>query len=122
MTVGERIKAALDPFGLPVRPDLYTGNATEFLTYNYALLPVQFADGRPLLWRALVQVHLFCPRGVNRVRLVAQITTALVRGGFTWPEVQNVTMGGGNDRSSIDDKSQHWVFECEQFTKMEGST
>lgn len=119
MTVGERLKAALDPFGLPVKPDLYTGDETEFLTYNYDLLPVQFADGRPLLWRALVQVHLFCPRGVNRVHLVRQITAALVRGGFTCPEVQNVTQSGGAGSSSTDGKSQHWVFECEQFTKLE---
>lgn len=108
MTAGERLKAALDPLGLPVKPDAYMGEEEQYITYNYDLLPVLYADGRAHFFRALIQVHLFAPLGVSTVGARAGIMQALAGAGFPWPEMENAS----------DKDAQHYVFETEAVEKL----
>jgi len=66
-------------------------------------MPVQHGDDRPLMYRALVQVHLFAPLKEPMGPWIKRAMTALIRGGFTAPEL--VDAG--------DDSKQHQVLECE---------
>lgn len=103
MTVNQRIINALSAFGIPVVPELYTGSGGRYFTFNYDLIPVQFAGNRPTYWKALVQVHSFCPLHENSIRRRRETVAALTGAGFTWPEIV--------DASEKD--HQHFVFECE---------
>lgn len=103
MTLNQRIIDALSPLGLPVVPDTDTGSRTRCLVFHYDLLPHQFADNAPMWYRALMQVHLFLPLGENGMQLCRRVGEALVRAGFTWPEVLD----------GADDQTQHKIFECE---------
>ena len=109
MTVNESIIGALSPLGLPVVPDIYTGEETCYFTFNYDLVPVQFAGNRPIWWKALVQVHLFAPLGENLLSRRGESARALVGAGYTWPEIIDAT----------DKDAQHYVFECEMLTSDE---
>lgn len=107
MTVNERIKAALNPMGFPVKPDRYKGDAESYFVFNYDLIPFQFADNRPTWYKALVQVHLFLPLGENSVARRMETAQALAAAGFTWPEIIDAS----------DRETQHLVFECEAITE-----
>lgn len=65
MTVNQRLIQALCPLRLPVEPEVDTRYQSRCITFNYDLLPVQFADNRPILHKALIQVHLFLPLTEN---------------------------------------------------------
>lgn len=108
MTTGERLKAALDPLGLPVKPDIYAGDEDQYITYNYDLLPAHHADDRPHLYRALIQVHLLAPHGVTTTVIRTGIMQALAGAGFPWPEAVNAS----------DKDGQHYVFETETVEKI----
>lgn len=109
MTVNERIKGALEGLGLPVKPDVYKGGAKSYFVFNYDLVPFVFANNRPIGYKALIQVHLILPLGVNSVPYRYKTIQALVGAGFTWPEVVDATDG----------ETQHFVFETELLTKLE---
>lgn len=109
MTLNERLRKALAPVGLPVLPDVDTRHRERCVTFNYELLPCQFADGRPLYDRALIQVHLFLPLKENGLRLRGRVRAALAGAGFAWPEVVDATGAEG----------QHYVFETEIILKLE---
>lgn len=109
MTVNERIKGALEGLGLPVKPDVYKGGAKSYFVFNYDLAPFEFADNGPIRYKALIQVHLILPLGVNSVPYRYKTIQALVGAGFTWPEVVDATDG----------ETQHFVFETELLTKLE---
>ena len=48
METSEKIVAAIKPFGVPCVPDLYTGGAKRFVTYNFADdYGTDFADDQP---------------------------------------------------------------------------
>lgn len=103
MTLNEKLRSALEPLGLPVVPGVDSRSRERVITFQYDLLPWQFADNAPMYYKALVQVHLFLPLPENGLRLRREILSALTAGGFTWPEV----IDAGNDNG------QHWVFECQ---------
>lgn len=109
MNLNQRLIKALSPLGLPAAPDVDVKHRNRTFTFNYDLLPDQFADGRPLYWRALVQVHLFLPLEEDSVALRGMIPGILAGAGFTWPEVVDATDG----------QSQHYVFETETIMKVE---
>ena len=109
MTINQRIKAALEPLGLPVVPDSDLEHRERCFTFNYDLQPTQWADGRPLLCRALVQVHLFLPLAENPLTLRRQAAKALAAAGFSHPEAVDAS----------DNNSQHIVLETEIITDME---
>lgn len=109
MTVNEAIIRALEGFGDPVVPGLYTGDATRYYTFNYDLLPTQFADNRPIFERALIQVHLITPLSYNSVRRRNETRKALVAAGLGWPDTIDASDGD----------IQHFVFECETIIETE---
>ena len=47
MTVNERIITALAGFGLPVKPDRYSGDAESYFVFNYTTMGMLFADDAP---------------------------------------------------------------------------
>lgn len=110
MTINERILTALLPFGDPVVPDLYEGEARRYYTFNYDVIPVLFADDEPCEFKVLVQVHLFAPPEDDVIERISHTVFALAEAGFTWPEIGNATDTG---RQGDTDPSQHYVFECE---------
>ena len=110
MTLNGKIIQALSGFGYPVVPDLYTGTAERYYTFNFDLIPAQFADGRPLFHRALIQVHYFCPLGDNSIKQRADTVKALIAAGFTYPAEINATE---NEKQNGVEPCQHFVFECE---------
>lgn len=112
MTVNQRLIQALCPLRLPVEPEVDTRYQSRCITFNYDLLPVQFADNRPILHKALIQVHLFLPLTENSVRIRWEVAQALADGGFGWPEITDAS----------DSEGQHFVFETETITKQEELT
>lgn len=103
MTVDERIKSALDPFGDPVENGIYQGKEKQYYTFNYSTHGADYADDVPGHEKYLVQVHLFAPLNVNLTHRVRETKCALVAAGTTYPETVNAT----------DEDSRHIVFECE---------
>lgn len=103
MSINDAIINALTGFTSDVVPDLYTGEETEYITFNYSSRGANFADNAPNHEINSVQVHYFCPASTNSLSKRKQIKKALFAAGFTWPEVIDAS----------DKEGQHWVFECE---------
>lgn len=104
MNTDDALVEALEPlFPDCVFPNVYTGDAVEYLVYNYTALPQVFGDGLPAAARYLVQVHYYLPRKKNPNPTKLQISQALKAQGFTWPDIENAS----------DREGQHYVFECE---------
>ena len=116
MTVNERIKKALDPIGLPVKPDRYKGDEESYIVFNYSTLGACYADDAPGFERYLVQVHFFCPAGVNSLQLRRTIKEKLLQEDFSWPEEVNAADGS---MQKNDEGKQHYVFECEWLEGIE---
>lgn len=114
MNINRHLKALLAPLGLPVAFNVDTHHRERCLTFNYVQQPFQFADNKPIYWKYLVQVHLFLPLTEDSLSLRSRIAAALVSGGLTWPEVQDLT--GENSRQS---SRQHILFESECIDKWE---
>ena len=89
MSALSRIKAALDGFGYPVEPDVYTGDATDrWFTYNYADdRGTKFSDDEPEENLVSMQVHHFMPKTVSFTAFKEQVREALVAQGFEYPAV-----------------------------------
>lgn len=109
MTINQRLRTGLLPLGLPVVPDTDTAHRDRCITFNYTQQPANWADNRPLYWRYLIQVHLFLPGTEDSLVLRIRIVTALIAGGFAYPEILDLT----------DDEGQHYVYETTYFDKME---
>lgn len=106
MTTYEKIIKAMEPFGWPHAPDLYTGKAERFFYYNYADdRGLGFGDDGCDLSVAYVQVHVWLPMKDNIVTLKRKIRDRLVEQGFTYPSIENLT------EDSM--RMRHLVFECE---------
>lgn len=104
MTVNEKIKHALSPFGIPVVADFYGGGKDEYFTFNYADdRATDFGDDAPQHVVAYMQIHWFLPRNKDYLELKKKIRNALFRAGFTYPEITVLTEKG----------IRHVVFECE---------
>ena len=116
MTVNERIKAALDPIGLPVKPDRYKGEAESYLIFQYSTVGDGYADDAPGFERCLIQVHYLCPAGVNSLAIRKQVKRSLFQAGFSWPEEVNA---GDGAMQKNDENKQHYVFECEWLEGIE---
>ena len=103
MTVDEKIKAALDPFGDPVENSIYQGKEEQYYTFNYSTLGTNYGDDTPQHEKYLVQVHYFAPLNVNITQRVKETKRAIVAAGFTYPKTVNGT----------DEDGRHIIFECE---------
>ena len=110
MTINERVKTALAEFELPVKPDRYSGDSESYFVFNYTTSGAMFADNAPGYDIYLVQVHYFCPMGVNTITTRKRVKQLLHGAGFTWPEETNVS---DSPTKNTDDDKQHIVFECE---------
>lgn len=106
MTVNEKIKNALEPFGLPVTTDFFGGDVEEYFTFNYADdRAADFGDNGPLHVVAYMQVHYFGPMDKDYLAVKKKVRKALFDAGFTYPDVTDATV--------IEDRIRHLVFECE---------
>lgn len=101
--IDERLRSALLPCGLPVYPNLYTGEDLEYVVTNYTMLPALHAGDRPGAARYLVQVHYYLPHKQNPNPMIETLCKALFAADFTAPGVQPATDANG----------QHYVLECE---------
>ena len=74
MDVNAEIQALETITGLPVSPDIYTGDADKYIVYNYTdERPVLWGDDEPLEDQAIIQVNLFTPPKFNYMSLKHQI-------------------------------------------------
>ena len=101
MNLDERIRTALDGVCDVIVPQVYTGDAQEYIVFNYSEYPLVFADDEPQEVGYSIQVHLFLPLKVNPNTKKDSIKNALFSAGFTYPSIQDVT----------DDEGQHYVAE-----------
>jgi len=103
MSINSTIRSAVTPIVAVCVPDVYTGTATEYCTFNSSEYPTRFADDVPTFIGHSVQLHYFCPTGVNPEAKKAALKSALFSAGFSYPEIQNMSDADG----------QHFVLECE---------
>lgn len=103
MTVDKALQTALAGCGLPVVPQVYRGDALEYLVTNHSAVPSVYAERAPQACRHLVQVHYYLPEGKNPNTTLVTVSRALWEGGFTWPSTEDAG----------DTEGQHWVLECE---------
>ena len=102
MSLNSRLMAALSPIA-ETAPDEYTGKSDTYITFNYNSSPDDFGDDAPGHEVFFVQVHLFCPPGVNSLSMRCKIKAAIVGAGLNWPSYVNAS----------DKDGQHHVFEAE---------
>ena len=106
MTVNQKIKKALGPFGYPVKPDQYTGSEKRWITFNEAdNRAVMHGNNRPLGDRVAMQIHFFLPLTENYLTERRKIRQALLDAGFTYPVITMLT--------EDDTGYRHIIFECE---------
>ena len=103
MSINSTLIAALSPIVTDVVPNLYTGDSTEYIVFNYSEYPNSFEDNAPEAIRYLVQVHWYLPLLTNPSTNKKLIKQALASADFTYPTVINASDGD----------TQHFVFECE---------
>lgn len=101
MNIDERIIAALAPAELPTAPNVYDGDATDYLVFNYSEHPDLFGDDWNEMVRVVTQVHLFLPHGKNPNQLKKKIKAGLKTLAGTPAVITNAS----------DSMSQHYVFE-----------
>lgn len=104
MTVDAALQAALSGFGLPVFPNLYTGEALEYLVTHYDVISEIYADDKAGAARYLIQVHYHLPHKQNPNLTLRRLQRALWGAGCSWP---------GGVVNASDGKGQHYVIECE---------
>ena len=102
MSCDEAIMTAFEGM-LPIYPNVYTGEDTSYLVYNYYTMPEVFAEGVSMACRYGIQLHLYLPHKVNPNTTKLSIISACVNNGFTFPSMTNASDGDG----------QHYVFEFE---------
>lgn len=108
MNVNAMIIKALEGFGYPVVYGTYTGEATTYISFGYETYPDDYANDAPEHEVYLIDVHLFCPREMDTVKLCAQIKRALADAGLEYPGMLDAE----------DEDGKHFVFE----TKAVGGT
>lgn len=111
MSVNSKIIKALEEFGYPCKPDIYTGSESRYFTFNAAAERGRdFGDNKPGCVEISMQVHYFCPwkengKEVNYIAEKKKIRELLFKAGFTYPDVTVLLEQGKNVR--------HIIFECE---------
>ena len=103
-TIDDLILDAVPPIVKPCVPNIYTGEAGEYCTYNYNELSDACGDNRAHAMRALVQVHYLAPLHADTVVTRRKLWAALAAvDDFTAPDITNAS----------DQTGQHYVFEFE---------
>lgn len=103
VSVDEKIRNALLPFGDPVENGIYQGKKKRYYTFSYSTLGSDYGDDSPGAERYLITIHFFAPLRENITKRVKSTKHALFHSGFTWPETVNAS----------DEDARHIVFECE---------
>lgn len=105
MTIHQKIKKALQDFGITVTEDFFGGDNEEYITFNLATdKAVMYADDDPEHDVASVQIHWFLPVEKNYLAGKKEIRRSLHENGFTYPEVTVIV--------EPDNKTRHIVFVC----------
>lgn len=99
----DKISAAVEPLVAVCVPNLYTGDAEEYCTYNYTEIPAAFGDDRPHAVWYLVQVHWFLPlkRRPHPKKRALRRALGTMQRCVTWPTIENAS----------DELTQHYVYE-----------
>lgn len=100
MSLNSELVAALNKIA-PTSPDEDDSGSGTYITFNYNSNPDDFGDDEPGHEVFSVQVHLFCPPGVNSLSMRRDIKKAIAAAGFNWPAYVNAS----------DKDGQHHVFE-----------
>ena len=101
MNLDARIRTALTGICDFIVPQVYTGDAQEYIVFNYSEYPLEFADNAPQSIGYSVQVHYFCPLKKNPNAIKDDIQNSLFTAGFSYPSIRDVT----------DEEGQHYVFQ-----------
>ena len=106
MVINSKLRAALDHIA-PVRSGEFSldkGETKEtYIVINYDSFPDDFGDDEAEHEVFSIQVHLFCPAGLNSLSMRHKIKNAIYRAGFSWPRCVDAS----------DRDGQHYVFECQ---------
>lgn len=103
MSCAEMLQTALSPSGLPVFPNVYTGDEDEYLVTNYTTIPEVHAEGVADAARYLIQVHYYLPPKQNPNAVLEALSLALAAADCTCPEIV----------PAEEKNKQHYVLECE---------
>lgn len=103
MDVSERLRAAVLPVVAVCVPVFYTGDSTEYCTFNISRSPEADGDNEPTLMRHLVQLHYHLPWPNDPRAKIKALCRAVLDAGFTYPEQTDASDADG----------QHYVFEFE---------
>lgn len=102
MNVEKALMQAVGPL-YPCAPNIYKGEAIEYVVWNCYTTPDVYAEELPAVARYPVQVHYYLPNGKNPSQGKLALMRALYNAGFTWPRLTNAS----------DEEGQHYVLECE---------
>ena len=103
MSFDSRLRNKLLPIVPIVEPNMYEGDALEYIIFAYRERGDCFGDNEPEEIILSVQVHYFLPNGENPRAKKRLIRQALFELGGTWPVITNAS----------DNDGQHYVFEFE---------
>lgn len=103
MSFDSRMRDKLIPIVPIVEPNIYEGDALEYIIFAYGERGDCFGDNGPEEIVLSVQVHYFLPNGENPRTKKRLIRQALFDLGGTCPEITNAS----------DKDGQHYVFEFE---------
>lgn len=110
MSTFAKIINAIKRFGYPYEPDIYTGEAERYFTYNYAADEgTLFGDNGAGSAIVSVQIHFFLPADDNFIKIKNQIRSELEKQGFTFPEITVIR----------ENKMRHIIFECDAEEELE---
>lgn len=101
-SINVRLREALAPVGLPVVPEVYTGEEPRYITTECTEDPSLYADGGPYLMGYSVVIRLFLPTGERPDSYKQGIFDALASLRCPYPDVE----------SDTDLDRQSWVFSC----------
>ena len=106
MNINKKIIDTLSPLGLPVKENLYTGNETQWIVFNYADdRGDAYANDAPAVEVATMHIHLYAPLDFNYQNLKKQIRSLLFEAGFSYATVST--------EIETDTRLRHLIFECE---------
>lgn len=103
MSCDENLQTALKALGLPVYPNVYTGQELEYITWSYTEIPEVPADDAPHAARYLITVRYYLPFDKNPNGMKRAISRALFDAWCTWPSITNIS----------DQVGQGYALECE---------
>lgn len=75
MSINSVIREALLPIVPNVVADVYEGDALEYITFNYTIIPSMHADDYPQALTYVVTVHYCCPKDTYSLVVDKPIST-----------------------------------------------